>query len=78
MACPRCKVGQLITGRLAWGCSRRNEGCRLVVPFEANGRRVTTVQLRALVEKGVTRKTVRGRLRLDLEADPPVVRVEPA
>ena len=78
MACPRCKVGQLITGRLAWGCSRWNEGCRLVVPFEANGRRVTTVQLRALVEKGVTRKTVRGRLRLDLEADPPVVRVEPA
>jgi DNA topoisomerase-3 len=74
--CPRCKTGTLIAGRRAWGCSRWNEGCPLVVPFEAGGRKVTAAQLKALVEKGVTRRTKAGRLRLDLAADPPVVRIE--
>ncbi len=76
--CPKCKHGGIVAGRAAWGCSRWREGCRLVVPFEAAGRPVTAAQLKALLGGGATRRTKAGRLRLDLEADPPVLRVEPA
>jgi DNA topoisomerase-3 len=76
LICPRCRTGQLVLGRRAWGCARWAEGCRLVVPFEVAGRRVTPAQLKGLVEKGVTRKGKHGRLRLDLAAEPPQVRVE--
>ena len=84
LTCPRCRQGRLITGRRAWGCSRWREGCTLVVPFEPDGRRITSAQLRDLVTRGVTRATtwqqdgatVRGRLRLDLTVEPPAVRVE--
>jgi DNA topoisomerase III len=71
--CPRCKQGDVVRGRQAWGCARWREGCRLVIPFQVGGRAITGAQLRALLEKGVTRKTKHGKLRLDLAADPPVV-----
>ncbi len=76
LPCPRCRAGELLRGRRAWGCSRWADGCRLVVPFEVAGRKVSPAQLRGLVEKGVTRKGKHGRLRLDLAADPPAVVVD--
>jgi DNA topoisomerase-3 len=79
--CPRCSVGTLIVGHAAWGCSRWREGCRVVIPYEAHGRRLTEAQARALATRGVTRPgsftlagaTIRGRLRLDLTPDRPEV-----
>jgi len=75
-ACPKCRVGEIIPGNRAWGCSRWRDGCRLVVPFEAGGKRITPVQLDWLLKRGATRRTKQGRLRLDLAADPPVLVVE--
>ena len=75
LTCPRCKQGQLISGKRGWGCSRWREGCSFVVWFESAGRRLTEAQLRDLVTKGKTRKAdwmpsggppTPGRLVLDL------------
>ncbi|MBI5512551.1 MAG: DNA topoisomerase III [Deltaproteobacteria bacterium] len=83
--CPRCREGTLIVGHSAWGCSRWREGCRVVIPYEAHGRRLTTAQAKDLATRGVTRpasfvvggKDLRGRLRLDLAKDRPEVLLEP-
>jgi DNA topoisomerase-3 len=83
--CPRCREGTLIVGRSAWGCSRWREGCRVVIPYEAHGRRLTAAQAKDLATRGVTRpasfvvggRDVRGRLRLDLAKDRPEVLLEP-
>jgi DNA topoisomerase III len=71
--CPKCQQGKLVAGRAAWGCARWREGCRLVVPYEIAGEKVTPAQLAALLTKQVTRRGKHGRLRLDLTSDPPVV-----
>lgn len=87
LTCPRCKQGQLITGKRGWGCSRWREGCPFVVWFEFAGRKLTAAQLRDLIEKGKTRKATwtppqgdktSGRLVLDLAAPAPsgAVRLE--
>jgi DNA topoisomerase-3 len=76
LICPRCKRGQLVTGKRGWGCSRWREGCGFVVWFDLEGKRLSQAQLRELVGKGKTRKTswphagatVPGRLILDLGA----------
>jgi DNA topoisomerase-3 len=77
LPCPRCRQGNLITGKRGWGCSRWRQGCAFVVWFEFAGRRLTDAQLRDLVAKGKTRKAtwstanrakVSGRLVLDLTA----------
>jgi DNA topoisomerase-3 len=67
-----------MAGRRGWGCTRWRDGCSFVVWFEVAGRRLTSAQLRDLVEKGKTRKAkwappgetsaVAGRLVLDLQA----------
>jgi DNA topoisomerase-3 len=77
LQCPRCRQGQLVTGKRGWGCSRWREGCPFVVWFEVAGKRLSPAQLRELVQKGKTRKArwaqpqgeVSGRLVLDLESD---------
>jgi len=37
--CPRCKEGQIIEGRRAWGCSRWRESCDFRIAFEQDGKR---------------------------------------
>ena len=80
LTCPRCKQGQLISGKRGWGCSRWREGCSFVVWFESAGKRLTEAQLRDLVTKGKTRKAdwmpsggppTPGRLVLDLAGSAP-------
>jgi DNA topoisomerase-3 len=76
LACPRCTVGHLVTGKRGWGCSRWRAGCGFVIWFETEGRHLTVTDLRALVGSGKTsvgvhlRAGVRvsGRLLLDLTA----------
>ncbi|MCO4743136.1 MAG: DNA topoisomerase 3 [Proteobacteria bacterium] len=41
MSCPRCGVGHIVAGRAAWGCDQWRDGCRVVLPFEEDGRRIT-------------------------------------
>ncbi|MDX2092178.1 MAG: DNA topoisomerase [Kofleriaceae bacterium] len=78
LTCPRCRQGTLITGARGWGCDRWRDGCRFVIWFDTAGRRLTSAQLRALVNRGKTRKasfvdatgaTIDGRLVLDPAID---------
>jgi hypothetical protein len=50
--CPLCRQGQVIAGRQAWGCSRWREGCRLRVPFECFGMKLSARQARFLLRGG--------------------------
>lgn len=34
IVCPVCKKGNVIRGKKAYGCSRWNEGCKFILPFE--------------------------------------------
>jgi DNA topoisomerase-3 len=58
LRCPRCKQGHLITGARGWGCDRWQQGCGFVVWFETAGKRLSVAQLRALVTKGKTAKSM--------------------
>jgi len=60
LTCPRCRAGTLLTGSRGWGCSRWREGCRFVIWFELEGKRLTERQLRDLVTRGRTRIAKRG------------------
>jgi DNA topoisomerase-3 len=52
LACPMCKQGRVIVGKRGWGCSRWREGCKFVVWFEADGKKRTEADLRAIVNEG--------------------------
>ncbi len=52
LACPVCKQGQIIAGKRGWGCSRWREGCKFVVWFEADGKKRSEADLRAIVNEG--------------------------
>jgi DNA topoisomerase-3 len=54
--CPKCKTGQLLKGKKAYGCNRYKEGCNFVLPFEFMGKKLTNNQLVQLLEKGKTTK----------------------
>ena len=76
LACPRCRVGALLWGRRAWGCSNFR-ACPLVIPYEFRGRRLGERDLRNLIERGESlpmlliddshgTHEIRARLRLSL------------
>lgn len=50
LTCPSCRQGHIITGKRGWGCSRWREGCKFVVWFEADGKRRSESDLRAIVQ----------------------------
>jgi len=54
--CPRCKQGQLLKGKAAYGCSRFKEGCRFLVPFQLGGKQLSDKQIAVLLLKGKTPK----------------------
>jgi DNA topoisomerase-3 len=41
-----------MTGQRGWGCERWKEGCKFVVWFETDGRRITEQQLARFVTSG--------------------------
>ncbi len=80
LGCPRCRVGSLIWGRRAWGCSNFR-ACPLIIPYEFRGRRLGERDLRNLIERGESlpmlliddspaAREVRARLRLTLSGEP--------
>lgn len=52
--CPKCESGRLIKGKSAYGCTRWKEGCKFVLPFKINEKKISENQLRRLIEKGCT------------------------
>lgn len=52
--CPACKKGTVIKGRTAYGCNNFKNGCKLRIPFEIGGKKLTGKQVEALVLKGKT------------------------
>ncbi|MDP4208478.1 MAG: DNA topoisomerase 3 [Bacteroidota bacterium] len=54
--CPKCKKGNILKGKTAYGCSAFREGCDFKVEFEQQGKKLTDKQLFALIKKGKTPK----------------------
>ncbi|HFC01216.1 MAG TPA: type IA DNA topoisomerase, partial [Phaeodactylibacter sp.] len=52
--CPKCKQGDLLKGKSAYGCSRWKEGCDFRLPFSFLGKKIPEKQLARLVEYGST------------------------
>ncbi|RUT80056.1 type IA DNA topoisomerase [Ancylomarina longa] len=54
--CPKCKEGKIVKGKSAWGCTNWNKGCKILIPFEFEGKKLSNKQIEALVLKGETPK----------------------
>ncbi|MCE3279748.1 MAG: topoisomerase [Bacteroidetes bacterium] len=52
--CPKCKSGEMMKGKAAYGCSSFKNGCDFKIPFELMGRKLTDAQITALADKGKT------------------------
>jgi DNA topoisomerase-3 len=52
--CPKCKAGNLIKGKSAFGCSQWKSGCKFILPFQIHGKKISENQLRRLIVKGCT------------------------
>jgi len=55
LVCPSCKIGEIVKGHTAWGCSNFKGGCKLRIPFELQGKKLTGSHVAQLVLKGQTR-----------------------
>ena len=55
LVCPSCKVGEIVKGNTAWGCSNFRGGCKLRIPLGIQGKILTESQVAQLVLKGQTR-----------------------
>ncbi|MDG5491982.1 type IA DNA topoisomerase [Psychroserpens sp. SPM9] len=53
-ACPKCKNGQLIKGKSAYGCNQFKSGCDFVLPFKNFGKKISEKQFIRLLQKGST------------------------
>ncbi|MCK0145734.1 DNA topoisomerase 3 [Arenibacter sp. F26102] len=73
--CPKCKNGNLIKGKSAYGCSGYKNGCDFILPFVVHHKKISEKQLMRLLQKGCTVnlkgfdyegvKDVEGLLRFD-------------
>ncbi|MFB9052199.1 DNA topoisomerase 3 [Formosa undariae] len=72
--CPKCKQGTLIKGKTAYGCSTFKSGCKFVLPFAFNDKKISEKQYIRLLQKGSTvnlkgfkteQGSVEGLLRFD-------------
>lgn len=52
--CPKCKTGNLLKGKSAYGCSRFKSGCNFVMPFKVFGKKISEKQFIRLLQKGST------------------------
>jgi DNA topoisomerase-3 len=58
--CPKCKTGNIIKGKRAFGCSRYKEGCDFVLRPVVASKLVEEMHLRDLLAHGRTRTFVQG------------------
>ncbi|MFZ3575271.1 DNA topoisomerase 3 [Tenacibaculum finnmarkense] len=52
--CPKCKKGQLLKGKTAYGCSGYKTGCNFTLPFSFMDKKISENQLIRLLNKGCT------------------------
>ena len=52
--CPVCRLGTMLRGNAAWGCSRFREDCQFRAPFAWGGKTLSDVQINQLLRKGKT------------------------
>ncbi|WP_203255715.1 type IA DNA topoisomerase [Hyunsoonleella ulvae] len=52
--CPKCKNGNVIKGKSAFGCSAYKAGCDFVMPFKFKGKKISEKQFIRLLQKGAT------------------------
>ncbi|MGJ8660344.1 MAG: DNA topoisomerase 3 [Cellulophaga fucicola] len=52
--CPKCKQGELLKGKTAYGCSAYKTGCKMVLPFVFQEKKISTKQYLRLLDKGCT------------------------
>ncbi len=52
--CPKCKQGKLLKGKSGFGCSNYKSGCRFVLPFIFNEKKISEKQYIRLLKKGST------------------------
>ena len=52
--CPVCRLGTMLRGKAAYGCSRFRDDCQFRVPFEWGGKALTDTQLKQLLRRGET------------------------
>ncbi len=55
LICPSCKIGEIVKGNTAWGCTNFRGGCKLRIPFELQDKKLSESQVIQLVLKGQTR-----------------------
>ena len=56
LVCPKCKQGEILKGKTAWGCSLYKKSCDFLIPMEIQGHKMTPSQVEALITKGKTGK----------------------
>lgn len=56
LACPKCGEGEIVKGNSAWGCTNWNNGCKILIPFEFGGKKLSNRQVETLVLKKQTSK----------------------
>jgi DNA topoisomerase III len=49
--CPKCKIGTIIKGKSAYGCSTFKDGCNFKIEFEFGGKKLSEKQLFTLIQK---------------------------
>ena len=52
--CPKCKNGNLIKGKSAYGCSGYKNGCDFLLPFVFHNKKISENQFTRLLQKGCT------------------------
>lgn len=52
--CPKCKKGNLIKGKTAYGCNQFKSGCDFIMPFKVFGKKISEKQFIRLLQKGST------------------------
>lgn len=50
--CPKCKQGIIIRGKKAYGCSQYKTGCKFILPFYFEGKKIPEKQSIRLLKKG--------------------------
>ena len=53
-SCPKCKTGNLLKGKSAYGCRQFKSGCDFVIPFKVFGKKISEKQFIRLLQKGST------------------------
>ena len=52
IVCPKCKKGEVMQGKQAWGCTAYRDGCDFRLPFDFAGKKLSDTNIKALCRKG--------------------------